>query len=94
MMMNYYGGYSNWGYGFHPFAGIFAGMVGLVLIPLLIWSIFWKGWALWRAAKMDSKIWFVVLLVVNTVGILDILYIFVFSKMNQKTLKKTSKSKK
>ena len=95
MMMNYYGGYSNygWGYGFHPFAGILAGMVGFVIIPLLIWSIFWKGWALWKAARQDSKVWFIVLLIVNTVGILEILYIFVFSKMSQKA-KKTSRSRK
>lgn len=55
------------------------------LIPLMVWSIFWKGWALWRAAKNDSKPWFVALLVINTMGILEILYIFVFGK---KPLKK------
>ena len=51
-----------------------------VLAVLLVWSIVWKGMALWRAAKNDSKPWFVVLLVVNTVGILDILYLYVFGK--------------
>ena len=50
------------------------------LIPLVIWSLIWKGWALWKAARAGSKPWFVVLLVINTVGILEILYIFVFSK--------------
>jgi len=46
----------------------------------LIWSVAWKGIALWKAAKNDNLKWFVVLLVVNTAGILEILYIYVFSK--------------
>lgn len=52
--------------------------------PLVVWSLIWKGWALWRAARAGSKPWFVVLLVVNTVGILEILYVFVFSKKKSK----------
>ncbi len=53
----------------------------LVLIPVLVvWSLFWKGKALWKAAHSEDKIWFIVLLVVNTLGILEILYIYVFSK--------------
>lgn len=45
-----------------------------------IWSLIWKGLALWRAGRLGQKVWFVVLLVVNTVGILEILYLYVFSK--------------
>jgi methionyl-tRNA synthetase len=47
---------------------------------ILVWTLPWKGVALWRAAKNDHKGWFVALLVLNTLGILEILYIFVFSK--------------
>jgi len=53
------------------------------LALLLVWLIPWKGWALWRAAQQNSKVWFVVLLVVQTVGILEILYIFVLSKQKK-----------
>lgn len=45
-----------------------------------IWAILWKGVALWKSARLGKKWWFVALLVVNTLGVLDILYIFVFSK--------------
>lgn len=45
-----------------------------------VWSMFWKGLALWRSARLGSKKWFIVLLVLNTVGILEILYLYVFSK--------------
>ncbi len=47
---------------------------------LLIWSLIWKGLALWKAARRGEWVWFVVLLLVNTLGILEILYIFVFSQ--------------
>jgi len=52
----------------------------LLFAILIIWSEIWKGIALWKAAKNDNLKWFVVLLVVNTAGILEILYIYVFSK--------------
>jgi len=73
----------NLGFGVNPLHAFF----GVFLIPLLLWSIFWKGWALWRAAKDDSKPWFIALLVLNTAGILDILYIFIFSKKPYKIRK-------
>ncbi|MFA6383076.1 MAG: DUF5652 family protein [Parcubacteria group bacterium] len=52
----------------------------LTLVVAAIWTIPWKGVALWKAARRGEKIWFVVLLVVNTLAILEILYIFLFSK--------------
>lgn len=56
------------------------------IIVFALWSIFWKGWALWIAARQGQKIWFGALLVVNTVGILEILYIFIFSKSQIKEM--------
>lgn len=47
---------------------------------VIIWSFIWKGIALWKAARNGDKIWYVVLLIVNTLGILEILYIYVFGK--------------
>jgi hypothetical protein len=55
----------------------------VVMALLLLWSIPWKGVALWRAAKRSHTAWFIVLLILNTIGILEILYIFVFSKMKE-----------
>ncbi len=51
-----------------------------LIVALLVWSIFWKGLALWRAARREDKVWFVLLLIINTIGILEILYYFYFSK--------------
>jgi methionyl-tRNA synthetase len=52
----------------------------LILTFAIVWSLGWKGWALWRAARHTAKVWYIVLLLVNTLGLLEILYIFVFSK--------------
>ena len=49
----------------------------MIMYPLLIWSIFWKGLALWRSARMNHKGWFIALLIINTVGIFEIVYIIV-----------------
>ena len=58
------------------FAGMGAGVFGSFLIIVIAWSLLWKGLALWRAAKRGEKWWFVVLLLVNTLGILEIFYLF------------------
>lgn len=47
---------------------------------LSLWSVPWKGVALWKAAKNNDKGWFVALLLINTAAILEILYIYVFSR--------------
>jgi len=60
--------------------GLFTGLGSVLFVAALIWSVVWKGLALWRAAREGSKPWFVALLVVNALGILDILYLYVFSK--------------
>lgn len=52
----------------------------LVQYPLLVWSIVWKGIALWNASKNNQKNWFIAILIVNTLGILEIVYLFGFAK--------------
>lgn len=55
----------------------------LPLILAVIWTIPWKGVALWKSARRGQKVWFVLMLVLNTLAILEILYIFVFSKRDE-----------
>lgn len=52
----------------------------LSVFVILIWSLLWKGTALWRASKENQRNWFIALLLLNTVGILDLAYLFYFSK--------------
>ena len=51
-----------------------------LLYILLVWSVVWKGLALWRSARNKQLPWFIVLLVVNTVGILEIIYLVFFNR--------------
>lgn len=51
--------------------------VGVEFFALIVvWGLIWKGLALWKAAKASSKSWFIIILVLNTFGILEIIYIF------------------
>jgi len=58
--------------------------VQVILFIFTIWDLVWRGIALWKATKNDSKPWFVALLVLNTLGVLPIIYIFFFSKKKEK----------
>ncbi|MFY9457828.1 MAG: DUF5652 family protein [Candidatus Spechtbacterales bacterium] len=58
--------------------------LSIITFLIALWTIPWKGAALWRAAKMGEKKWFVAILILNTLAILEILYIFVFSRKSKK----------
>jgi len=51
-----------------------------VFALLGIWALVWKGLALWKAAGNKSKGWFIALLLINTLGIMDIIYYFAAKK--------------
>lgn len=61
----------------------FEGMGGTVVMLIVIWSLIWKGLALWRAARRGEKAWYVVLLILNTVGILEIIYYYLIAKTDK-----------
>lgn len=51
-----------------------------LLTLFLFWSLFWKGWALWKAANKRHLVWFMILLTFNTLGLLEITYIFYLNR--------------
>jgi hypothetical protein len=57
------------------------------LFPLLvvigIWDSIWKIFAMWKAARNDSKIWFVALMLLNTIGILPMIYLLIEGKLKK-----------
>jgi hypothetical protein len=55
------------------------GTIGIIL--LLVWSLFWKGLALWHAARLGNNRWFIAMLLLNTMGILEIFYLFKVVKL-------------
>ena len=54
---------------------------GPLLFLLVIWSIFWKGLALWHSGQRTQAGWFIALLIINTAGILEIIYLFAILKL-------------
>lgn len=57
------------------------GALGLILIVVLVvWTVAIKGVALWKSARNGHTAWFVVLLLVNTIGILELIYLLGFAK--------------
>lgn len=51
-----------------------------IFMPLIIWAGFWKGWALWRAARLNHLGWYIALLIINTVGVFEIIYLIATNK--------------
>jgi hypothetical protein len=47
-----------------------------LIIAAVAWTLAWKGVSLWQAARDGSKPWFVTLLITNTLGVLDAVYLF------------------
>ncbi|XOB40379.1 MAG: DUF5652 family protein [Candidatus Nealsonbacteria bacterium] len=47
---------------------------------IILWTLPWKGIALWKSARLNDKWWFIALLMINTLAVLEILYIFIISK--------------
>ena len=75
---------------------------GLVVIS--IWTLIWKGFALWHSAKNQQNGWFIAILIFNTMGLLPIIYLIWFKPreskkieekvVKNKPLKKVVKTKK
>lgn len=62
-----------------PMFGLSVGLftIGAVLFFILMFAVVaLKGYALWNAAKRDEKGWFVALLIINTFGVLELVYLY------------------
>lgn len=57
-----------------------------LFIVLVVWSLIWKGLALWHASRKGQPWWFVALLVINTFGLLEIVYLFAVLKIKPSKL--------
>lgn len=75
-----------------PAAAISAGMITFIVL-ISVWSLIWKAIALWKAARNGSKPWYTILLILNTAGILEIIYIFAVAGKNSAVKEKTEAPK-
>jgi len=61
---------------------LLVGVNPYTLLAVLLWTLPWKAWALWLAARRGDIWWFFALIVVSTLGILEMIYIFLIAKQS------------
>lgn len=73
----------------------------MLFFALIVWGSVWKAIALWSAARNNQKPWYVILFIVNTLGLLEIIYLKFFqpktnapAKAAQTAPKKKAKKRK
>lgn len=57
----------------------------VLLVPILLWELIWKGIGLWKSGRNNQLIWFIAIFIFNTLGILPIIYILFFQKKKRKS---------
>ncbi len=58
-----------------------------LFVLIMLWVLPWKIYSLWTAAKRGDKKWFIILILVNSLAILDIIYIFAIAKKQWSDIK-------
>ena len=60
--------------------GLMATSLPLWVYPVMIWTLIWKGIGLWRSGRNNQLPWFIAMLILNTAGILPIVYLVWFQR--------------
>lgn len=56
----------------------------VVVILIAVWDFLWKAVGLWKSARNNQTVWFVLMLLFSTAGILPIIYIYFFQRRAKK----------
>jgi sorbitol-specific phosphotransferase system component IIC len=51
-----------------------------VIIVIVVWDSVWKLIAMWKSARNDQLVWFICIAVINTIGILPIIYLLLYKR--------------
>ena len=54
---------------------VWLGLLIPVIILLALWDAAWKAVAMWKSARNNQLAWFICIVVLNTAGILPIIYL-------------------
>lgn len=60
---------------------------------IIAWVMVWKGLALWFSAQNKQKGWFIAILILNTLGLLPIIYLLWFKPENETVNQERVKTK-
>lgn len=76
-----------------PFYSPFTPQIMSIFVPLILvvvlWTVALKGYSLWYAARAGQKWWFIALLVINTMGLLEIVYLIWYRPKSSTQTKET-----
>ena len=50
--------------------------MSILIIICILWEVYWKAHALWIAARNNDKTYFIAILVINSLGVLPIYYLY------------------
>jgi len=66
---------------YSPFAPLIVGVFTIIFLLMVLIFVL-KGYTLWLSARAGQKWWFVALFLINTLGILEIVYLIWFRPKN------------
>lgn len=49
-------------------------------VIILLWEVIWKAIAMWHAARKNQLVWFILIVIINSIGILSIIYLLINRK--------------
>jgi methionyl-tRNA synthetase len=55
-------------------------IAGILIVLMIIWSLIWKGFALWKSARNGQTAWFIIFMTINTIGLLEIGYLIMMKE--------------
>ncbi len=76
-----FGGFDSFWGGFGPIGMFTLSIFFIIGLVLFLALVALKGYSLWTAAKRNEKWWFIALLLINTCGILELVYMIWFAKV-------------
>jgi hypothetical protein len=69
--------------------GLSAAVITSFFLVSAAWTIVLKGFGLWYAARNQQKYWFIAMLIINDLGILEIIYLLWFRKDKKSMMPQT-----
>jgi len=70
--------------------GQFETTVILLIIILVVWDLVWTMISLWKSARRDQMVWFIFLAIINSAGILPIIYLLIHKGQPEKVVDKSA----
>lgn len=67
--------------------GIVSGIISWIIL-LAIVDLVLRGMALWKSARNGQNGWFIALLVINSMGILPLIYLLIYRDTKKKSSRK------